>query len=173
MGVSIYGVSIPKRSKKKQNQDLGEVFCYKGFERSLPSFEKTWWDYEKDQYSKNGLNVSYGYYNSLREEMARVFLNTTPERIWNNCGKLKKHQRYGRNLYFIINFADNEGYIGPTAVKKMRKYLTAKRVQKALGKVKDKQTRKYLEDLINCIKETASMPNGYICFSWQILKIYL
>lgn len=162
MGVFIQGVNIPKRTKKPTEGQ--KVFCYKGFERGLLKTEQTYRDYDLDPCTKNSLGVSYGYYNHIRNVLCESFLNSTPEKIWSRCGNLGTNQKYGRNLYYLINFADNEGYIGPTAVKKISKYLTPQRVQKALKKM-NKEARPWVLELIDTIHETAKMPRGYLVFS--------
>lgn len=159
MGVSIYGVNIPPRSKGEY-----KTFCYEDFYRSLNKNEITY-KKDTDQQTQNGVSVSYGYYNQIREELSLAFLKADCQTVWQRCAKLKKRKKYGRSLYHLVNFADNEGYIGPKAVKQMSRYFKrSKNFNKNISKV-PKEYRSYILELIDCIHETAKMESGYLVFS--------
>ena len=55
-------------------------------------------------------------------------------------------------------------YIGPTAVKKISKYLTPIRIKKAMKRINVEERGLCLK-LIDTIKETANMTKGYLVFS--------
>jgi len=57
---------------------------------------------------------SYGGYNGWREELARMALNATLKEIWADIDTFK-----GKPFFELINFADNEGVIGPTTSAKL------------------------------------------------------
>lgn len=53
---------------------------------------------------------SYSGHSRFREELARVFLGVTPRSIWDNPAAYAD-----RPFFELIQFADNEGTIGPEA----------------------------------------------------------
>lgn len=172
MGVSIYSLDIPKRKlskAEKDNDEYQKVFAYPDFFRGLLKHERTFRNYEEDRTIHQGLTMSYSGYNQLRAELAMAFLGKDINSIWERCSNLQPNQRYHCSLYYLFNFADNEGFIGPSAVKKMAKYLTPQRIQKFKIYCNNSKLRydlyNYGMDLIDCILETAKHPNGYIIFS--------
>src|SRR6266446_8290457 len=62
---------------------------------------------------------SYGGYNSWREELARMALNTTLKKIWADIDAFR-----GKPFFELINFADNEGVIGPITSAKLFRDFT-------------------------------------------------
>lgn len=55
--------------------------------------------------------MSYGGYNRFREELCLKAYGVTTHDVWNDIDKYR-----GREFFDIINFADNEGVLGPAAV---------------------------------------------------------
>lgn len=173
MGVHIYGIEILKRKVSKdmlkdKNSDFGKTYTLAGFERSLLKKEQRYRDYFNDKTLHDGVSCSYSYYNQIREELAFAFLGKKIDKIWQKCSNLSQNQRYYCSLYHILNFADNEGYVGPQAVKKMAKYLTPQRINKFQIYCKNSKKNDLLYygmDLIDCILTTAKNHNGYIVFS--------
>lgn len=98
-----------------------QAFAYKGFEasfRGLADAELTFSGefiggrcYDIRQATRFAFCAgSYGGYNAFRTRLAKVFLEVDPREVWNRPGK------YAELPFFeLINFADNEGCIGPEA----------------------------------------------------------
>ena len=57
---------------------------------------------------------SYSAYNAFRDLLARFALDAPAEDVWKDPGRF-----HGRPFYELINFADNEGTIGPRTSAKL------------------------------------------------------
>jgi hypothetical protein len=57
---------------------------------------------------------SYGGYNDWRNILSEVMLGIAPDIVWTNSAKFK-----GQPFYELIDFADNEGIIGPRTSMKL------------------------------------------------------
>ena len=62
------------------------------------------------------LNQSYGNYNRYREVLCYAVLGVDPREVWES-----PEQYADKPFYHQINFADNEGVIGPVASAKLAK----------------------------------------------------
>jgi len=58
---------------------------------------------------------AYSRYNRFREWLAWVVFDRDIEELWEEWDMLKGP--YPHSICYLLNYADNEGYIGPTAVK--------------------------------------------------------
>lgn len=91
-------------------EDHKVVFCYDGFEQSLRGLV-VGRCYDVGQ----GVSIyhhagSYGGYNAWRDRLARVHLGVSARTVWRDPEAYRD-----RPFYELINFADNEGFIGPEA----------------------------------------------------------
>jgi hypothetical protein len=85
------------------------VFAYNGFEQSLGGLtNETWVRSVGDEWSFRA--GSYGGYSDFRDLLCTTVLGVSPNEVWTNA----EEYRY-KPFYEIINFADNEGTIGPIA----------------------------------------------------------
>lgn len=79
-----------------------------GFRRSLRGLEDgTWYEGERVTGFRAG---SYSGYNRFRADLCRAALGVEPEEVWR-----EPEAWVDRPFYELINFADNEGTIGPEA----------------------------------------------------------
>ena len=165
MGLDISGKKFNKL--EEHSEDTMEVFTLDGFERSLLDEEAILMDFEHEnwEYVGDGPSMGYGRYNSFRNELSIACIGLTAEEVWNYAADLEDDQPYPNAIYHIVNFADNEGFIGPAAVKLLDTYFTENkdRVRKNLI-AKDQYYADKFDQLAECIKDTAKA-NGYLEFS--------
>jgi len=126
MGLDISGIK-PNKRPCGNGEDTMEVFTLKGFERSLLESEKFMMDYETENYDyiSDGLSMSYSGYNGFREALSVAALGCSAQDVWNRAADLEPDEDYQEALYHLINFADNEGYIGPKAGKGLATYVSS------------------------------------------------
>ena len=160
MGLDIDGIKIIREGKTDDT-----VFVYEGFERSLKDEEIVSLDYDDENWEcvADGISMSYGSYNGFRRVLAEAALNTSVENVWKLAGNLKDSEPYPSPLFHILNFADNEGFIGPSAVKELDSYFD-ERLEYLKEELSDDEY--YMHKVISlaeCIKETAK-ENGYLRF---------
>lgn len=91
-----------------QDEGYIQAFAYEGFERSMRGLEDgAWYEAEFDHSFRAG---SYGGYNRWRRDLSQRALGVSPETVW------AAPDDYADKPFFeLINFADNEGTIGPEA----------------------------------------------------------
>ena len=94
----------------------------KNFNRSLLKKEREGWYTGKYVRGEPLLEMSYGGYNTFRKELSLSLLGETLEDVWEECVKLKT-KKYPLGIYHLLNFADNEGYMGPTAIAEIQEFL--------------------------------------------------
>lgn len=163
MGLDISGVVIgPVKTTDKEN--MGEVFVLEGFERSLLPEEIVTIDYEfeNEDYVADGPSMSYGVYNGFRRALSMAALGKPVEEVWKEVEGLKDDQPYPSAIYHILNFADNEGYIGPKALKELDAYFD-KHGESISTNLEEYYSAKFVQ-LKECVKETAAK-NGYLKFA--------
>lgn len=162
MGLVIEGIKIDTEIEINPKESY-EVHCLKGFERSLPISEIVKVSYgENRELLSCGLQLSYGGYNNFRNELSLAALGIDANEVWNEVNHLRVDEDYPEAIYHLINFADNEGFIGPKAVKELSDYF-----KKENEKIVDNLPEEYhniLRGLVDCIHETANV-NGYLEFS--------
>lgn len=162
MGVDIRGITIgPVRTKNPLEKI--KTYVLKGMERSLLPEEIVAIDleFENEATVADGPSMSYGSYNAMRRALSVAALNKSVEDVWNECEHLSDNQPYPSAIYHVLNFADNEGYIGPKAVKELAFYFeeNEERIMSSM----EEQYKQKLQIFINCIRETAEK-NGYISY---------
>lgn len=182
MGVVILGYSIPNRIGTEDQQQLKGllkikdyssldefeyVYAVPEFFRTLKRSEETYRDIFLDKVVSNDLGISYSSFNLLKREISRVFLAKTVLEVWDIANKLKMEDPYPHPLYHLINFPDNEGYIGPTAVKELGDFFSTKNIELlSIDQVLANGFElKRIKNLIDIIKETAKFSHGYIRLS--------
>ena len=168
MGLSIYVTQLEPTNKVKNNKlDLCITpYAMKGFGRSLLKNEKKYSEViERELY----LQMSYGFYNTFRDALSRSFLSKKDQTLWDYCSRLAKDEQYPNGLYHLINFADNQGFIGPAAVQELNQYFEDCKKKGTLKIKKDKLRAidtifvPYLNELIKMAK-VASKKNAYLEF---------
>jgi hypothetical protein len=92
-----------------ENGDLTKAFVYNGFEHSLRGLEADCW------YRVSGATVefragSYSSYGEFRRQLSLAALGASPEEVWRDVDTYRE-----RPFFELVNFADNEGTIGPEA----------------------------------------------------------
>ena len=82
-------------------------FCYRNtaFEEQADGLETGFYECDEALDFRAG---PYGHYNRWREKLCLVMLGVEPEEVWRNPDAFK-----GKPFVDLINFADNEGIIGP------------------------------------------------------------
>lgn len=102
---------------------------------------------------------SYRGFGAFRERLARTFLDAHPSAVWNNPGK------YADLPFFeLINFADNEGCIGPEAALDLYGDFVAHRdawISECSDDPDDFDRSRYLEWTTACER---AADNGFIDF---------
>lgn len=88
------------------------AFCYDGMEQSLRGLVP-----ERCYYTRGGKYFgfragSYGGYNQWREALSLAALGVAPELVWQHPDDYRD-----KPFYELVNFADNEGTIGPEAAQ--------------------------------------------------------
>ena len=86
-------------------QDYVHYYALAGQTDRLEGAEEGWYETEAVDGFRAG---SYGGYNVWRALLCRVMLGVEPRAVWNDPDKWRSQPFYG-----LINFADNEGCIGP------------------------------------------------------------
>jgi hypothetical protein len=148
-------------------EECNRPYVLKGFERGLLKKERklsVCLEYDSI------FQMSYSGYNHFRSILCKSFLNKADETVFNEWYNAPLESKYPNGLYYLINFADNEGYIGPTAVKEIAKYFddcnkrdTLKKKKEKFKKM-DKEFYPYLLTLIKMVKVAASK-NAYLQIS--------
>ena len=164
MGLDISGKKI--KPLKTYSEGAMDVFVLEGFERSLLDEEvvKIDFDEENYEYVGDGPSMSYGSYNGFRNALAVASLGIEDQQVWDRVSNLKEDEDYPEAIYHIINFADNEGFIGPKAVKELDSYF-AMHYDRIKGNLSNNEYyQNKLDQLVECIKDTAKV-NGYLEFS--------
>lgn len=165
MGVYISGKVIKKIPV--YSEDSLEVFTYKGFERSLQKEEIVTIDFDAENYEYvgNGVSMSYSGYNSFRQSLSFAALGISANKVWEIASNLKDNEDYPQAIYHIINFADNEGFIGPKAVKELDEYFK-ENFESIKNKLQEDNEfhASCFEDLVDCVSITAKN-NGYLQYS--------
>lgn len=167
MGVSITGLKIDKMEELTEDCDKIELFTYEGFERSLLPEEIVTLGFDSNGDLINGeyldsVSMTYGFYNQLRDEIATVGLGISDAEVWGMARNLPDKEDYPHALYYLINFADNEGFIGPKAVKLLSNYFKGN-----MDLYKDnlsEHDHAWFKNLVNVINDTAEN-DGYLEFS--------
>lgn len=182
MGVVIRGCSIPNRIGTEDQQELKEllkikdyssldefvyVYAEPEFFRTLKKSEETYRDLDNDKTISDDLEISYSFFNQIKRELSRVFLSKTVLEVWAISNNLKMEDRYPHPLFHLINFPDNEGYIGPTAVRELSDFFSTKNIELlSVDQVLANSFElKKIKNLIDIIKETAMFSDGYISLS--------
>lgn len=88
------------------------AFCYRGMEQSLDDLVAGACYAVSDPMEM--VQHSYGGYNDVRDHLARGVLGVDPRTVWND-----PETYAGLPMYEVINFADNEGTIGPKACERL------------------------------------------------------
>jgi hypothetical protein len=88
----------------------------------LLPIERIKYNYEEIE-NMDSIGWAYSYYNNVRDDLSRFITGKPASLVWGECEALKNGKPYPNPMYHIINFADNEGTIGPKAVKEMSEYL--------------------------------------------------
>ena len=110
------------------------IYANAGFpDRAVPMRDNGLYEYAEIFTFRAG---SYSGYNHWREQLTRLMLNTSPERIWESPDTFA-----GRPFVELIDFSDCEGTIGTTAARKL-----AKDFQDCQGHA-DKVSDEYFQEL--------------------------
>lgn len=162
MGLSIQGVRLKKVILNCKNDESSEdwfskTFVYPEFFRTLSRSEEITYHQDEVDCVHIGISMSYCWYSEFRENFSKLMVGKSHYQILKQCAKLKKKDKYPNPLYHILNFADNEGYIGPKALKEMADHLTPENIPSNL----DEDSKQ----LIDCILETSTFKDGYLKFS--------
>lgn len=136
MGLDISAVKITPINESEINFSTNEdenskTFALDGFERTLLPHERIkliWNDEEFEHENASPIDdgsISIGYfgYNTFRSQLAIASIKKNATEIWEEARTLQPDQNYPHPIYHIINFADNEGFIGPEAVKAVSSYF--------------------------------------------------
>jgi hypothetical protein len=93
--------------------DTFKAYHLRGFERSFRGLEEEAWYMTTDESDMVDFRAgSYGGYNKWRDHLATFGVGVPAAEIWANTDK------YQDGPFFeLINFADNEGSIGPDAAR--------------------------------------------------------
>lgn len=165
MGLCISGIKITKINKEPSD-DTMETFVLRGFERSLLDSEILVIDYEDENYEcvGDGPSMAYSSYNRFRSDLCEAALGLKIDDAWEIAHNLPDDQAYPSAIYHIINFADNEGFIGPTAVKELDVYFkeNGDRIREKLNS--EERSFNQFNQLAECVSDTAK-ENGYLEFS--------
>ncbi len=133
MGVNI---SLVKLSPiKNVDEWCSETFVLSGSERSLLPSEKIVYIWDDREIVSEILSAGYCSYGNFRRWLSVVALGKQPKEVWEEAAQLRDGEDYPHPLYHIINFADNEGEIGPAAIKILQPAFAelAKRVSQTRG----------------------------------------
>lgn len=164
MGLDISGIKITKKADES-SEDAMETFVYEGFERSLLDSEIVLLDFEDEnfEYVGDGPSMAYSSYNRFRSDLCEAALGLKVDEAWELAFNLADEEPYPSAIYHIINFADNEGFIGPSAVKELDKYFkeNGDRIRSNL----DPEERSFdqFNQLAECVSDTAK-EDGYLQF---------
>lgn len=108
-----------------ESENLVHAFAYSSMEQSLRGlepwqekaweggeryFDAGWWKVTPTRDDFDFRAGSYSGYNSFREQLAQAALDVTPRAVWDRLDFYRE-----RPFFELINFADNEGTIGPLA----------------------------------------------------------
>lgn len=117
MGLDISVKKLFPAPEGTSEDDLSAI--YSDFPRSLTPEEKFSFNCEDDlnDESFDSLYVGYSYYNRWREWLCLIAFGRPIQALWDECQNIDPDSPYPNGLYHLLNFADNEGYIGPTAAK--------------------------------------------------------
>jgi hypothetical protein len=178
MGVSIRGLSIPKRKldsedqkeiksllKLKTRSNYWEMESPNEFKRTLKDKELTLLSGKEKEIAST--QMPYGLYNLVRREMSRIFLGKPVNQVWEEVLQLKEDEPYPCPIYHIINFPDNEGYMGPSAIKELAGFFNKSRIDlvKKDKLIEGEMERRAILSFIYVIIETSKLKNGYLNYS--------
>ena len=118
MGVSITASSrmilVPEDGNDRDwhyDHDHEWAFVLDGCEKSAAGLElNRWYAPTPETDSSRICSMSYGRYNVWREHLSRSVLGATPHEVWADPDAYAD-----RPFFELINFADNEGTIGPVS----------------------------------------------------------
>lgn len=162
MGLDISGVTIGP-VKTINPEETYEVFVLEGFERSLQKDEIVKIDCEFDNVEDvggiTGVSMSYSSYNQFRRLLSLATTGLDVKEVWERASELDEDEPYPLAIYHILNFADNEGYIGPKAVKELDEYFKSNDIV-----IDDEYYNEKLIQLTDTIHLTA-IKNGYLQFA--------
>jgi hypothetical protein len=174
MSLSINGMSIkPKKSSTlikdllvAKNNDLYEMSTWDEYFRTLKDSEIRMVSSKKDKTIIYGPNVTCKYYGFVRNILSLVFIKKTAKEVWEECSDLPKDNPYPHALYHLINFSDQEGYIGPSAVRELSVFFTEENISVVQNSNDLTDGDKdFVISIITCIRLTARDKNGYLQFS--------
>jgi hypothetical protein len=140
-----------------REENLVLAYCFDGMEQSLAGLERdVWYTADYDHGFRAG---SYGGYNQFRRTLCELALGVTTDQVWDNP------EEYADSPFFeLINFADNEGTIGPVAALNL--YVDFQAQQERIFEQCDDDSE-YFQQLYNTWKEackTAGQNDGIIAF---------
>ncbi len=113
LDISVY-TNVSYVSPQPQNEECNSfinLYPHPYFDEQADGLKGGWYEAEEVFSFRAG---SYSGYNEWREQLCRMALNVDPEDIWNNPESFKD-----KPFYYLINFGDNEGIIGPKTSAKL------------------------------------------------------
>lgn len=160
MGLCLLGVRV----NRDDTSDEKTYIMSESFRHSLKKEEEIPYKRDDLEIVFTAFSISYGTYNQLRDLIREVIGNSD-------------------ELDYLLNFSDCDGFIGPSAVKKMAEFLKVHGPSLTL-EIKQKVAKDYGEDeldideedkesvffyncakgLCDCIVKTAQFDNGYLMF---------
>lgn len=113
----------------EEREVLVRAFVYEGFEPSLDGLEAGRW-YRVGGKEQDFSAGSYSGYGEWRAALCRAAIRVSPEVVWASPDEYRD-----RPFFLLINFADNEGIIGPKAAERLAREFEehAGTVRQALG----------------------------------------
>lgn len=102
-------------------EDLAYVYTLEGHEARIRDMKRGYYEAEEVMSFRAG---SYSGYNHWRNLLALAIHDMPAEEIWEQASGLEKVAAEGMGMppfFELINFADNEGCIGPSVSKKLYK----------------------------------------------------
>lgn len=122
LDITVYEFSVPTSHQSLCKQGIPVEWCedpnhvrawaYAGFEQSLSGLDAGRC-YSIDVVGQNSMGFragSYGGYNNWRNQLCRVVNGIPVSTLWTNADN-----HHDTPFFELINFADNEGCIGPLA----------------------------------------------------------
>jgi hypothetical protein len=101
------------------------------------------------------LSMAYGSYNRWRAMLCRAFMLAEPEDVWRDL------DQYAANPFIdLVNFADNEGCIGPVSAARLRAGFTATGAREQF----DEQVRRDLKDFPDLEGLALAKDGGLVSF---------
>lgn len=173
MGIDINAVKICKMEESEINfptdeEENRETFVLDGFERTLQPNEhiKLVWNDEKfelenAEYFNTHVSMAYSSYNRFRSELSLATIGKADNEVYGIAVDLKDGEPYPHPMYHVVFFADNEGYIGPQAVKAVSEYFQ-KNKSEIYEKI-DESFRVKLDEFVKIFKEADDCyPHGFV-----------